>query len=106
MYANQFQKYDPKEFVETDPEDFVVSEDGPVMAQEVCRAALQRSVGKIFYHAGFEDYQPAALEVATDIAVDFFQKLAKTVMTYQESYLPTGRMAADVRNTSNPSKQH
>jgi len=106
MYANQFQKYDPKEFVESDPEDFVVSEDGPVMAAEVCRAALQRSVGKMFYHAGFEDFQPAALEVATDIATDFFQKLAKTVMTYQESYLPTGRMAADVRNSNHLCKRY
>ena len=99
MYANQFQKYDPKAFVETDPEDFIISEDGPIMAAEVARAAFQRSIGKMFYHAGFEDFQPSALEVVTDIACDFFQKLAKTVMFYQEAYLPTGQMAPDVGST-------
>ncbi|KAF1973533.1 transcriptional activator spt7 [Bimuria novae-zelandiae CBS 107.79] len=85
MYQNQFQKYDPKPFVETDIEPLVVSEDGPVMAPYVCRAALQRSVGKIFYHAGFEEFQPSALDAITDIAGDFFQKLVASFGLYRET---------------------
>ncbi|KAL7269563.1 Transcriptional activator spt7 [Rhizina undulata] len=85
MYSNQFTKYDPKEFVEADAEDFVISEDGPIMCGEMSRAALQRSVGKIFYHAGFEEFQPTAMDAVTDIAVDYFQKLAKTLLVYSEA---------------------
>lgn len=84
MYQNQFQKYDPQPFVEADIEPVVVSEDGPVMAPYVCRAALQRSVGKIFYHAGFEEFQPSALDAITDIAGDFFQKLVASFGLYRE----------------------
>ncbi|KAF3910879.1 hypothetical protein ABW20_dc0106924 [Dactylellina cionopaga] len=95
LYSNQFTKYDPKGFVEHEPEDFLVSEDGPIMSSEVCRAAFRRSVGKIFYHAGFEDFQPTAFDLATDIAANFFQKIGKTVMLYQETVLPTGRFEPD-----------
>ncbi|KAF9731356.1 hypothetical protein PMIN06_011855 [Paraphaeosphaeria minitans] len=84
MYQNQFQKYDPRPFIEADIEPVVVSEDGPVMAPYVCRAALQRSVGKIFYHAGFEEFQPSALDAITDIAGDFFQKLVASFGLYRE----------------------
>ncbi|KAF2661616.1 hypothetical protein K491DRAFT_420008 [Lophiostoma macrostomum CBS 122681] len=84
MYQNQFQKYDPQPFIEADIEPVVVSEDGAVMAPYVCRAALQRSVGKIFYHAGFEEFQPSALESITDIAGQFFQNLARSVGVYRE----------------------
>ncbi len=85
MYANQFNKYDPEEFVEHDVDDFVISEEGPIMSETVSRAALQRSVGKIFYHAGFEEFQPSAMDAITDIAADFFQKVGKTLMLYAES---------------------
>jgi transcriptional activator SPT7 len=85
MYTNQFQKYDPQPFLEMDIEPMVVSEEGPVMAPYVCRAALQRSVGEIFYHAGFEEFQPAALEAITDVAGDFFQKLAASLGMYKET---------------------
>jgi transcriptional activator SPT7 len=85
MYQNQFQKYDPQPFVEADIEPVVVSEDGAVMAPYVCRAALQRSVGKIFYHAGFEEFQPSALESITDIAGQFFQNLVRSVGVYREA---------------------
>jgi transcriptional activator SPT7 len=85
MYQNQFQKYDPQPFVEADIEPMVVSEDGPIMAPYVCRAALQRSVGKIFYHAGFEEFQPSALEAITDIAGQFFQNLARSLNVYREA---------------------
>lgn len=88
IYANQFSKYNPERFVERDVDDYVVSEDGPIFSQEVCRAALQRSIGKIFYHTGFEEFQPTAMDAVTDIAADYFQKLAKTVMLYKES--PSG----------------
>lgn len=85
MYTNQFQKYDPQPFLERDIEPMVVSEDGPVMAPYVCRAALQRSVGEIFYHAGFEEFQPSALEAITDIAGDFFHKLVASFGLYRET---------------------
>lgn len=55
------------------------------MAPEVCRSAMQRSVAKIFYHAGFEELQPSALETITDIAGDYFQKLVRTFNIYREA---------------------
>ncbi|EWC48248.1 hypothetical protein DRE_02352 [Drechslerella stenobrocha 248] len=95
IYSNQFAKYDPRGFVEQDVDDFLVSDDGPIMSSEVCRAAFQRSIGKIFYHAGFEDYQPTALDLVTDIAASFFKKIGRTVMLYQETSIPTGRFEPD-----------
>lgn len=62
-----------------------VSEDGPIMSPWVCRAAFQRAVGKIFYHAGFEDFQPSALDAVTDVASDFFGKLIRTFTLYNEA---------------------
>ncbi|CAG8268936.1 unnamed protein product [Penicillium salamii] len=85
MYQNQFQKYQPEPFVEQDAEPHVMNDNGPVIAPWACRAALQRSVAKIFYHTGFEEYQPSALEAVTDIAADFFQKLGSTVKSYMET---------------------
>jgi len=55
------------------------------MAAETCRSALQRSVAKIFYHAGFEELQPSALDTVTDIAGDYFTKLIHTFNVYQEA---------------------
>ena len=52
------------------------------MANVVCRAAMQRAIGKIFYHAGFEEYQPSALEAITDLASDYFFKLASSLADY------------------------
>ncbi|PNS16024.1 hypothetical protein CAC42_4425 [Sphaceloma murrayae] len=83
-YQNQFPKYDPQPFVEQDIPPLAVSENGPLMGPTLARAAFQRSVGKIFYHAGFEDFQPAALEAITDVASDFFVKLIKTFTTFTE----------------------
>ncbi|KAL6709604.1 Transcriptional activator spt7 [Coniothyrium glycines] len=85
LYQNQFQRYEPQPFMEADVEPIVVSEDGPVMAPYVCRAALQRSVGKIFYHAGFEEFQPSALDAVTDIAAKFFQNLVTSLGVYRET---------------------
>src|SRR5215469_5467745 len=94
MYQNQFQKYDPQPLVDVDIETMVVSDDGPVMAPWVCRAALQRSVGKIFYHAGFEEFQPSALDAVTDVAVNFFHKLVTTLKTYHEAPMVANSQAA------------
>jgi transcriptional activator SPT7 len=85
MYNNQFPKYEPEPFVEADIEPHVTSDDGPIMANAVCKAAMQRSVAKICYHAGFEELQPSALDVITDIAGDFFRKLAQTFNVYSEA---------------------
>jgi transcriptional activator SPT7 len=92
LYQNQFQKYEPQPFMEEDIEPMVVSEEGAIMAPYVCRAALQRSVGKIFYHAGFEEFQPSALDAVTDIAARFFQNLVTTLGVYRE----TPKMKAEV----------
>ncbi len=85
MYQNQFQKYNPEPFIEADIGPHVISDDGPVMSPWVCRAALQRSVGKVFYHAGFEEFQPSALDAVTDIAGDFFTKLVRTLGVYKNA---------------------
>ncbi|KAF7943480.1 hypothetical protein EAE96_011405 [Botrytis aclada] len=86
MYNNQFPKYEPEPFVETDIEPYVTSDDGPIMSSWVCRAAMQRSVAKLCYHAGFEELQPSALDVITDIAGDFFGKIVKTFGVYREAH--------------------
>ncbi|KAJ8607631.1 hypothetical protein MRB53_040150 [Persea americana] len=83
-YQNQFQKYDPEPFIEAEVDHLVTTEDGPVMAPWLCRAAFQRSVGKIFYHAGFEDFQPSALESVTDLAQEYFIKLSDSMKMYHE----------------------
>lgn len=78
--------------MEADIEPMVTSEDGPIMAPYVCRAALQRSVGKIFYHAGFEEFQPSALDAVTDIAAKFFHNVVAGLGVYRE----TPKMKSDV----------
>jgi transcriptional activator SPT7 len=85
MYQNQFQKYQPEPFVETDIQDHVMSDDGPLMAPYVCKAALQRSIGKIFFHAGFEEFQPSALDTITDLAGEFFQRMCTMLVNYREA---------------------
>lgn len=85
MYTNQFPKYNPEPFVEADIEPHFLAGEGPVMAPEVCRSAMQRSVAKIFYHAGFEELQPSALDTITDIAGDYFSKLVRTFNVYYEA---------------------
>ena len=85
MYHGQFQKHDPAPFVEKDIEPHVLSDEGPVMSRTVCRAALQRSVGKLFFHAGFDEFQPSALDAVTDLAADFFTKLARTLGEYMQA---------------------
>ncbi|KAH8668439.1 hypothetical protein BX600DRAFT_480674 [Xylariales sp. PMI_506] len=85
MYQNQFPKYDPEPFVEHDIDPHVTYGDDLVMAPEVCKAALKRSVARIFYHAGFEEMQPSALDAVADIAADYFHKLGTTFKAYSEA---------------------
>ena len=85
MYQNQFQKYEPELFVEKDIDAHVMFDNGPIMDSRVGRAALQRSVGKIFYNAGFEEFQPSALEAMTDIASEYFTKLSATLTQYMQA---------------------
>ncbi|KAH8427010.1 SAGA histone acetyltransferase complex subunit SPT7 [Aspergillus melleus] len=99
MYQNQFQKYNPEPFVEQDIPPHVLNDQGPVIAPWACRAALQRSVAKIFYHTGFEEYQPSSLDAVTDIASDFFQKIGETMKSYMEA--PKVTDTDSVENTSN-----
>ncbi|KAI5863978.1 hypothetical protein GGS23DRAFT_566176 [Durotheca rogersii] len=84
VYTNQFPKYNPEPFLEADVEPHVTCGDNIVMAPEVCRAALQRSVAKIFYHAGFEELQPSAMDTITDVAADYFGKFIQTFNSYKE----------------------
>ncbi len=46
---------------------------------------MQRSVAKIFYHAGFEELQPSALETITELAGDYFTKVVRTFNVYREA---------------------
>lgn len=71
--------------MEQDVPPHVMNDEGPVVAPWVCKSALQRSVAKVFYHAGFEEYQPSAIDVATDVASDFFQKIGQTMKSYMEA---------------------
>lgn len=85
MYQGQFQKHEPAPFVEQDIEATVISEDGPPMAPSVSRAALQRSAAKLLVHAGFEEFQPSALDALTEMAGDYFTKLARTLNEYSQA---------------------
>lgn len=100
MYQNQFQKYNPEPFVEQDVPPHVMNHTGPVISPWVARAALQRSVGKICYSVGFEEFQPSALDAITDIAADFFQRLGGTFKTYLE--VPRISTAEDNLKTVDP----
>lgn len=101
MYQNQFQKYNPEPFAEQDVAPHVMNDNGPVIAPWVCKSALQRSVAKIFYHTGFEEYQPSALDAVTDIAADFFQKIGETMKCYMESpRVPTADTVDSVESTA------
>ncbi|KAL8991282.1 MAG: hypothetical protein Q9177_000269 [Variospora cf. flavescens] len=85
MYHGQFQKVDPPPLVEQDIEPHVMNDEGPVMSAEVSQAALRRSVAKMFFHAGFEEFQPAALDAVTDLASDFFVKISRTLVEYMQT---------------------
>ena len=85
MYQGQFQKHEPAPFVEQDIAPTVVSEEGPPIAPSVARAALQRSTAKLLVHAGFEEFQPAALDAITEMAGDYFTKLARTLNEYSQA---------------------
>ena len=71
--------------MELDIEPQYVSGDGLVIAPDACRSALQRSVAKIFYHAGFEELQPSALDAVTEIAGDFLSKLGRAFKVFSEA---------------------
>lgn len=84
-YQNQFQKYEPEPFREATIPPTVVTDDGPMIAPGLMRATLQRSIGKIFYHAGFEDFQPSALDTVTELAIDHFSHLSTALKSYFEA---------------------
>ena len=96
MYQNQFQKYEPEPFAEPDIELPVMSDDGPLIAPLVAKATLQRTIGKIFFHAGFEEFQPSALDAVTDLAAEFMQRLCTTLVSYREE----PKIAVEVPNSS------
>ena len=85
MYQGQFQKHEPAPLVEQDVEPHVMSEEGPPIAPWVSRAALQRSIAKLLVHAGFEEFQPSALDAITDLAGDYFTKLVNTLNEYTQA---------------------
>lgn len=61
---------------------------------------MQRSVAKIFYHAGFEEFQPSALEAMTDIVGKYFGDLVSTLATYSEAPKVTSTIAEDAPATT------
>lgn len=85
VYTNQFPKSNNEPFIEHDIEPHFISDDGPVMAADACQDALKRSVGKILYNCGFEEFQPSAVDALTGIAADYFQKLIRTFNIYREA---------------------
>ncbi|OAR02348.1 hypothetical protein LLEC1_03372 [Akanthomyces lecanii] len=85
VYTNQFPKSNNEPFVEQDIEPHFYADDGPVMAADTCQNALKRSVGKILYNCGFEEFQPSAVDTLTSIAADYFQKLIRTLNVYREA---------------------
>ncbi|KAJ9651952.1 Transcriptional activator spt7 [Neophaeococcomyces mojaviensis] len=82
IYQNQFTKYEPAPFFEADVKDHVMTDDGPLMAPWVSKAALTRSIGEIFFHAGFEEFQPSAIDAIADMAGHFFQNLCSNFSNY------------------------
>lgn len=82
VYQNQFQKYEPAPFFEEDVQNVVMSDDGPLMAPWVAKAALTRSIGEVFFHAGFEEFQPSAIDVVADLAANFFSTLCSNLNDY------------------------
>ena len=100
MYHGQFQKHEPAPLIEQDIEPHVMSDEGPVVAPHVVRAALQRSVAKLCFHAGFEDCQPSALDAFTELASDFFVKLATSLA----GYLEAPKTAFQIPSPGNPGK--
>ncbi|KAL8831177.1 MAG: hypothetical protein Q9191_001019, partial [Dirinaria sp. TL-2023a] len=85
MYHGQFQKHEPLPLIEQDIEPHVMSDEGPVVSPWVSRAALQRSVAAVCFHAGFEEFQPSALDAFTEIAGDYFTKLAASLVGYSQT---------------------
>lgn len=85
MYQGQFQKHEIVPYVEQDVEPHVMCDDGPVIAPNIARAALQRSAAKLLVHAGFDEFQPSALDTITDLAAEYFTKLARTLNEYAQA---------------------
>ena len=85
IYQGQFQKHETEPFVEQDVTPHVMSEEGPPIAPLVSRAALQRSIALLLVHAGFEEFQPSALDSFTDLASDYFSRLARTLNEYNQT---------------------
>ncbi|KAL8683043.1 MAG: hypothetical protein Q9186_000953 [Xanthomendoza sp. 1 TL-2023] len=85
MYHGQFQKVEPAPLVEQDVDPHVMNDGGPIVSSEVVQAALKRAVGEAFFHAGFEEFQPSALDAATSLASDFFVKIGRTLAEYSQA---------------------
>ena len=107
MYHGQFQKHDPAPLIEQDIEPHVMSDEGPVVSPLVSRTALQRSVGELCFHAGFEEFQPSALDAFTELAGEYFTKLAASLVGYSQApktavQLPSSDAAGEVQVTWKP----
>ena len=87
LYQGQFQKSEVVPLVEHDVEPHVMSDHGPVIAPKVSRAALQRTTAELLMHAGFEEFQPSALDAFTDLASDYFTKIARSLVSYSQAPL-------------------
>lgn len=75
------------------------------MDKEICRDILQHNIGKIFYHAGFEDFHPSALRTATELISEYFTKLFSTLRFYRESDKVRSRVPQGAAATNKVSLQ-
>lgn len=67
--------------VELNQAGFEVEPCGEVLA----RSLIQRSSAHVLYHAGFEDFQPQALDAFTEVAGEFMKTIGKVMKEYTES---------------------
>lgn len=98
IYQGQFQKHETIPLIEQDAEPHVMLDDGPILAPNASRAALQRVAGKLLLHAGFDDFQPSALEAITDMASDYFVKIARTFLEYSQALPMPSVLSGDESN--------
>ncbi|ODQ56574.1 hypothetical protein SAICODRAFT_87468 [Saitoella complicata NRRL Y-17804] len=75
---------DPLGFDRVDPDPPALPRD-TLMSDDLARFGMERVIGKMLYEAGFEEYQPLALDAVTDIAADYLFRIGKVIRTYMDA---------------------
>ncbi|KAK9721801.1 Transcriptional activator spt7 [Basidiobolus ranarum] len=95
MNAKMNMPIDPRASDAQKDEDFEIEEppspDGVglpplLISKEIGNTMLERASTKLLAHAGFEAAQPIALALLTDVVIEFFLNLGKTLRSYMDSY--------------------